>query len=197
VLGAIVGPPADLTDAQLFRLLLQTPRAIAPLDFELRGARGAFFVRAIRRLDVNRINDACEAERPAVRGWLVRRELVALTLCDRHGTPSVRDSRELGALDHDELQGLTTAVQQQLQRISPLYGHSLVDAWERRLEDGAGAQENRGAADVLGSCCEMAGRLFVPRPDRYFDVPIRELTDGQWMAYWAANNHVTAQLPAR
>lgn len=89
-----------------------------------------------------------------------------------------------------ELVELHQEVVEAISRISPLY--ALIDyrAWVDALKTGASHPSNRAMAFRVAQCVDVVGGFTKaykhPRPDRWYGVPISELTDGQLLAYDAA-----------
>lgn len=78
--------------------------------------------------------------------------------------------------------------------ISPLYGWSDWESWQKVLKEGAEDASNNCQAMALGSSFEITGTKIVDRPDRYWGMPLREITDAKWMAYRAARDIVLKHL---
>jgi hypothetical protein len=90
-------------------------------------------------------------------------------------------------LQEHEAAGLLRATSDALRVISPVFPLSDPEKWGERLQLGAGV--NVSDAIAIGHCYDVAlgfgeGRIM-PRPDRYFGLPFRELTEGQWFLYRA------------
>ncbi|MGK3981310.1 hypothetical protein WMF38_57465 [Sorangium sp. So ce118] len=184
-----VVPPAGVSPARLFRILLQRPRAVAPLARRITGAEHvALRVRAISSLDEAAIADAAENAGPNA-GSRAAAELLVRALLTDHG-PAFASSADVGALMDFEAMSLAREVRSVLDVISPTYARSDVGAWAATLKKGAYAGVNWAETLAIGGCVDYAfgfgvGR-FTERPDRYFGMPLAEMTDGQWMAYRAA-----------
>lgn len=62
--------------------------------------------------------------------------------------------------------------------------------WQTTLTKGAKHISNCTEMLRIHSCCDIViagtGRVFVRRPDRYFGVPVADLTEGQQLAFNAA-----------
>ncbi len=58
--------------------------------------------------------------------------------------------------------------------------------WMHMLTKGAGDVTNQRAAVLICHCRDISQAGRVLRPDRYFGVPMSELTYGQWWAFEAA-----------
>lgn len=185
----MIQPPRDVEPGRLFRLLLQRPRPITSLACRIRGAENvALRVRAISGIDEAAIADASEGP-DEVRGSRAAAELVHRALL-APGGPAFASADEVGHLGADEALALARAVRAALDVISPTYVLHDGAAWDRVLRRGASAPGNWAEALSLGGCVDYAfgygvGRS-IERPDRYFGIPLADMTDGQWMAYRAA-----------
>lgn len=64
--------------------------------------------------------------------------------------------------------------------------------WTRVLETGARHPTNLSEMVRIHACCDVvvgfAGRAFLRRPDRYFGLPVADITEGQILAFDAAFN---------
>mgnify|MGYP001571680355 FL=1 len=180
----MIRPPAGITPARLFRSLLATPRAAVPVTLSFAGiVRGAFCVRALTSLEFCDARDRYPDDE--LRARRMGPELVAMALCDEQGERVFDDCDAVGALDTEDARVLIDAVGAALGTISPLYSVSDSAAWHAALVEGARLHPH--AAIALGGSLSDAGRRVCPRPDRYFGLPLGELTDGQWMAFRAAH----------
>lgn len=84
--------------------------------------------------------------------------------------------REISLIGGQVLAGLNV--------VSPYYSESDWEGWQYAFRNGARESGNISAALSLGQCFEDTCNF----PERYFDVPRHELTDGQWMLYWGARS---------
>jgi hypothetical protein len=116
------------------------------------------------------------------------RHLIAAALCDQHGAPLL-SYEQSGRMTVGEAQALGGAVIDGLERISPAYWRSNIDAWAAALKRGAQHHTNIGATIQIGQCHDIVSGMSIgtsARPDRYFGKPVIHLTDGQLMAFAAA-----------
>jgi hypothetical protein len=184
------GPPRHVAPERLFRLLLRSPRAALPIALPIAGAlAGAFRVCAIHPLDeAEAIERHATAPEP-VRLHLVAAELTALAL--HEGDARVfADGAELSRMLRErEATALIRAAIEALDVISPSFRRIDLDAWEARLAKGALAGANAHQARLLDACVENGE----PRLDRYFGLPLGQLTDGQWLAFYAARRTLDEQ----
>lgn len=86
------------------------------------------------------------------------------------------------------LRRLGSAVRLGLRVCGPEYGRCNIEAWQAKLLEGA--RECWAIAYPMGQCEDWAfgwkHAHHQERPDRWFGVPLIDLTDGQWMGYRAA-----------
>ena len=116
----------------------------------------------------------------------VRSSYVALSLTDLLGRRIFSSPDGLDDLDDTEARVLVGEVWRALGRIGPVLGHVDVAAWHTALCEGARAPRNGTAVFALGQCYDASYSRPVDRPDRYWGVPLCQLTGGHWLAYKAA-----------
>jgi hypothetical protein len=148
----------------------------------------ALRVRAISGLDEAAIADAAESA-GHLGGSRAAAELISRALLTDDG-PAFATAADVGVLMDFEAMALARDVRAVLDVISPTYARCDVGEWAAALKQGANAGLNWAETLALGGCVDVAygfssGRL-IERPDRYFGVPLADMTDGQWMAYRAA-----------
>lgn len=90
-----------------------------------------------------------------------------------------------------ELRKLAAVVADGLRVCCPEFGYCKSTVWHLRLLEGARMMPR--IAFTLGSCVDEGMRRTAPRPDRWFGLPLSEITDGQWMAYQAGRAYVAEQ----
>lgn len=177
----LIRPPAeaDMPAADLFRLLLETPRPWVASD-DVPGGR----VFAIRALEHHRLRSEVRRAPKATQGLaLWRREVAAATDLT---------FEETGRLQPRRLASIHQAVRKAWLICDPRYdGAHDINAWKSRLDQGAAALP--GVVASLGNCMAVMGKHGVERPDWWFGIGLRELTDGQWMAYRAATRAAAAR----
>jgi hypothetical protein len=186
----VVTPPPDVPAERLFRLLLGAPRPALPISHRVRGLEDVpLEVRALRPLQEAALYDAVTAlEHEESRPRALVAEVVAASLWTPDG-PAFDSGEGVGVLYDGEADLLAAAVLTALDIVSPSYRTAEVKAWDAVLAEGARAPANISMALALGGCVEVGWRA-TPRPDLYFGLALRELTDGQWMAYRAARAFV-------
>jgi hypothetical protein len=175
--------------ARLFRILSsRQPRW--PIDFKPPGLEHfRLEARGLSAHEADDIFDELERHERDKGVALVSLELVAVALL-ADGERAFRSTDEVGALPSSVVDPLAASVHRALAICSPLWGRARWAAWGPVLR--AGAVQSDAIAGALGGCVGEAG---ADRPDRYFGVPICELTDGQWMAYRVARQHVDSLRP--
>lgn len=182
---ALLGPPPDVSPPRLFRLLASRARAEQPIAFRFAGVEHAPLV--VRAPLASELASALDAAPPDA----FAAALVAVSLYDGNERvfASAADVLELPDV---ELPALTHDVVSALARVAPFYGRCDEEAWHRALVAGARHRSNATAFRALAGSVDLvlgAKRpIFIERPDRYFGVPLADLTDGQWMAFRAALN---------
>lgn len=182
---APLGPPPDVSPPRLFRLLVARPRPEQPIAFRFAGVEHApLVVRAPLACEVNAALDVAPSDAAAA-------ALVAVSLY-ADGARLFGSAADVLDLPDVELPALTRDVLSALARIAPMYGRCNEPAWHEALVRGSQHPSNRTAWRALAGSVDIvlgAKRpIYVERPDRYFGVPLADLTDGQWMAFRAALN---------
>jgi hypothetical protein len=180
--------PPPLPAAVLWRSLL--PRQLQrPILYRLRAAEATpLFVRAAPAMAEALSHDAGERAAGVVEALLdttTALELLSLVLHTPRGRafPSAGDLAELEEHEIRELASQTRAV---LADIAPTTARSNVASWRAELERGAEHPSNIHEASVLATCVDVTPGGILPRPDRYWGLPLCELLDGHWLAWQAA-----------
>lgn len=186
------GPPESVPVGRLFRLVSRRPRPMMPIDHRIRGAESiALSIQALRPVE--------EAE---ALGAPLGRDKSGIS--ERHArlvAASLLADGSLAFSSHDVLMRhmasrefirLANAVLDALATVSPSYLTSDTIAWRDGLRKGA--KENVAVVSAMSSCVDISlgfgAHHAHGRPDRYYGLPVAELTDGQRMAFSAAL-HVT------
>lgn len=124
--------------------------------------------------------------------------LVTVALCDEQGVPLL--SREhTGMLYETDLAHLAIAVTKALNVCSPVMWRCNTDAWRKALSNGAQHTTNISDMMAMAESGEPLGNEGGHRwrPDRYYGAPVCELTDGQVMAYDAAQSAYVDKVPKK
>lgn len=109
--------------------------------------------------------------------------LSAAVLAD--GEPLFPDAVSVGYLTAEEAHDLCRATMAALDVVAPTYGRIDVRKWQAVLADGAA--HSGSLVRGMVACVEPVGLGgYVERPDRYWRIPMYEITDGQWLAFRAA-----------
>jgi hypothetical protein len=178
-------PPKDDPPARLFRSLLAL-RPERPIACRIQGAEDvALRVRALSGRERAAIEDGAAMGPAMLRDKAFLRGLVAAALWTHDG-PAFSSPDAAGMLSEAELLTLGNHVGDALAVCSPSYAAPVSDVrdWERVLEEGA--RGNLHEAVVLFGCVDGGYSAVIPRPDRYWGVPIGDLLDGHWMVFRAA-----------
>ncbi len=101
-------------------------------------------------------------------------------------TPSGR-----AAISRDHVEELTSAevtslamnIHGALDIISPVYWRHNVRLWRDKLKLGALQGSNLSQLLSIGSCVERGDGSITMRPDRYYGLPVCEITDAQLLAF--------------
>lgn len=111
--------------------------------------------------------------------------IVCHCLRDASGKPLLRSAASLPHGVAERLaRELVEATKGFANRTDPDFG-----AFAKLLKEGARHVSNFYTAQALGSCVELLGeKTPIPRLDRFFGVPLVDLHDLNWEAYWVARN---------
>lgn len=185
----MIAPPKDITPERLWRTLIQRQRASWPLRFRVRGAESlSLSVVALRGLEAAEALDVLGEDPSRVASDKMGGLIAACVAV--HGKPAFRSSADVGMLDETEVRTLGVEVYETLARISPVMHVIDLPAWQRALKDGAMHVGNMLTSVRVAACVDIVGGfqkvVRVARPDRWFGMPIADLTDGQLLAYDAA-----------
>ena len=182
--------PPDIPPERLWRSLLPL-RPERRIQLRLRGAPHIpLIVRAIPAMAELLARDAGHAaggDVEQLQGVLAAREVLSLVLHTPAGRP-FPSSAAMRGLDEHELAQLTRAAYDALADIAPTCARSNGKVWREQLLLGAKHDSNISEAGALATCVDLTPEKSVPRPDRYWGVPLIQLLDGHWMAYQAARD---------
>lgn len=173
----MAGPPADVSPERLFRSLLQTPRPSALVAWRPTGANNiALTCRALTALEEAAAFDAANSLPPGAWGSRVSCALVAASVWagDVRAFSCADGVASLPAPVADALCREVNAI---LDRISPSYSRPGAGEWIAALAKGAEHPENFWIMRALA---------YEDSPTSYFGVPLRDMTDGQWMCFRAS-----------
>lgn len=186
------GPPENITPARLFRIFLRAPRATLPVELPpLFGPScGALFVSALTPSEENDAWESAASVVKPLRAETYHAELVARSLLLPDGSRAFRNRDELLSFDESDYYSIVGPCLEALRICAPAYRRSDSEAWIHYLARGALEYPNIHRACALAWCADWSSRATVPRPDRFFGVPMADVTDGQWMAWRAAKRVV-------
>lgn len=177
-------PPQDVEPGKLFRLLLRRPRPLLRMTYRLDVAEDvALYARALTPSERAIVRDADETERSTL--------FLSLAVCDGQGAPIFATPEQAWGLQEQEADELSAAVMTAHRVIAPTYDWSDVAAWNKALAAGAGEAGSYALMHQIAASftpTTALKRLFQPRADRFFGLPLADITDGQRMAFLAAFN---------
>lgn len=166
----------------LFRLMLEKPRPWVPTDV-VPGGR----VFAISALEQWRIAAATAGLSSHEVGIVRARHMVAAGLGNRGGL-LFGDAADCHQLPAHDLHRYQQAVEQGWAACMPAYSDSASRIGIIKAKLTQGARKIPQVALALGACVDQ--RNGCERPDWFFGVNLRDLTDGQWMAFRACRDLV-------
>jgi hypothetical protein len=173
-------PPSGVDPSRLFRRFL-LPRIVTPIAHRLSFAPAhELHVRALLPEQWDEAVDGTDEPTHA---------LVGLALCDASGHP-LTTPEAVYDWSSRELAVCSRAVMAALCEVGPTYAMSNHVAWSAALMQGARRNMNRATSLAT---FEVAGKHPIETPERFYGVPRRLITDGQWMAYRAAVDVVLEQ----
>lgn len=149
----------------------------------------ALSVRGLTALEDAEVVDVDAAHGEEIRRSEVTRGLmVACLVADDR--PAFGSPEEVDALTEDETDALLAAVAPAFNTVSPLRRRIDLDAWQEVLKRGAQHPLNISAAATVAAATRtvigFSGVVRESAPERYFGLPLADLTDGQILAYSAA-----------
>ena len=180
--------PPEADAPVLFRELSSSPRITRDLDYKIKGAEDVeLAVRALSSHEFYTATDRAKSSafRPA---YIVTASLLA------DGEKAFSEPEDIFGLAQEEVSALFAAVAVALAKISPLY--SLIDypVWNSKLQEGALHSSNLSTALAMSECVDIvagpSSTIVVPRPERYYGLPVSKLSDGQRMAFNAARKSI-------
>ena len=169
---ALRDPPSDIKPERVFRMLLRTPRAVMPIAYRVRGAEHVpLRVQALRSVEELEAWDmAADIEPEEARESAAISHVIASCLLTPSGL-AFDSGEQVAQLSEREVSDLGGAVFVALATVSPTWLRCNWPAWRAFLERGAKHPTNLGEAYTLG----------LSDIDRYFGLPIGQMTDGQRM----------------
>lgn len=179
--------------------MLQRPRPTAKLAYRFEVALATqLHVRALTGLEMALANEEQEAGLlEEIKSVNIAAALVAASLYSADGPVFSSAERVLSTLDDPTLRDLWRHVVHGLSCCSPSYLYSDSSWWEATFSRGVEHTSNVFEVIAMAQCCDVNYGSRLPRPDRYFGLPVAELTDGQRMAYDAAFRFVERMRPKK
>lgn len=181
-------PPKDIEPAALFRMLIRRPRPKIKIEHRIYLlSRFELWAHALTSEEVHRAIDEGGEHEVAARS----------IFCD--GELAFNSGKEVGLLETMECRLLMSAFSRAFGAICPSLASQDAQLWKNVLSKGAKAPSNFSIVVAMSECCDVAtgaGLIRNQRPERYYGLPMAELTDGQRMAFSAANKLVNEQIEA-
>lgn len=166
----------NIPPEELFRILIQTPRPIRKMKFELLNYQ--LYVQAISSVEIS--DNKSDFENNIILKSVVFKDYSPVF-------SSINSIKNLMEPEYNKLKDETFFI---LSEISPIL--HLIDAkdWYPKLEAGARHPSNYLIMRMLGNSyqtIQMADKIVTKdTPEEYFNIPKKELIDCHLMAYWAA-----------
>jgi len=179
-------PPKDVSPAQLFRTLCSVARrprwrvSFAALELP------DLYVEAMTGHELEELLPI--GEDMTSKQDVVLDELVVRCLHNADGSPAFASVEQFGLAPHEDALRISNATLEALGVMSPIYGRSDLRAWEVVLREGSQHPSNHALRrGIIESASHLAMTAhFMPQPDRFFGMPLGQLTDGQWMGFATA-----------
>jgi hypothetical protein len=180
-----VKPPKKVLPEVLFRRLSAYPRSTQVLGYRIAGAEDVVLsVKAMASHEVYGFIDGAKDIPTSV--------VCASLLAD--GEQAFSSPSEVFRMHKEEVDTLYGEVAEALASISPLYASIDHAAWMAVLKEGAIHSTNAATAWAMSECVDTAvgasGTIRTNRPDRYYGIPVREMTDGHRLAFSAAREAI-------
>jgi len=174
-------PPEDIPPEKLFRLITRRPYPVAPIGVRIRGAESiALSVRAITWSEEVEVRDFCSEKENSLALAYISKCLMA------DGEQAFSSYEEASMLNESEISRLEPDVVNALSRICPSFFRSDCEAWLSALYAGAKDFSNIHAVLLASSCLEDGMSGSATRPDRFYGMPLLELTEGHVLAFRSA-----------
>ena len=178
-------PPKNIKPEVLFRRLSAYPGSVQDIAYKVTGAEGvSLSVRAMASHEIYSLIDDAD-DKPA--------GIVCATLL-ADGERAFSSPEEIFRLHKEEVASLYQEVAEALISISPLYSSIDHVKWMAVLKKGAIHPTNISTALAMSECVDTlvggGGTIRLNRPDRYYGIPVREMTDGQRLAFNAAREAI-------
>lgn len=171
-------PPKDIPPEKLFRLITRRPYPVVPIDIRLRGAEHiALSVRAITWAEEMEVQDLYDENMSSLSLGYISKSLMA------DGEQAFSSHEEAAMLSEGEIKKLEHVVAEALSRICPCMFRSDMVAWGFALYEGAKHFSNSHAVSLALSCVEDGMELVTQRLDRFYNMPLLELTEGHALAF--------------
>jgi hypothetical protein len=174
-------PPEDIPPEELFRLITRRPYPVIPISIRLRGAESiALSVRALTWCEEMEIQDLHSQKESTLSLAYIAKSLMA------DGEQAFSSYEQASMLSESEIQRLEPEVALALSKVCPCVFRSDMSAWEFALYEGAKHLTNAHAVSMAMSCIEDGSEMVTQRPDRFYNMPLLELTEGHALAFRSA-----------
>lgn len=187
------GPPRGVSGPKLWRLLTTTPRPFLAFEAPELGPRARFVARALLPREEAEAIDAIEGDHVGERAML---ELMVRSLAHA-SAPSeplfASVDHVAGSLGSSRCDTLLAHWWHAYHAVAPSLRLSTESAWMHELVAHVHHPAVVSIALALAYSVDGSVRHGVPRPDRYYGLPLNHLTDGHWMAFWAARKGLVDQ----
>lgn len=184
-------PPEDVPPARVFRTLLRRPRPWTPISYRYpRLPDVRLHVHALTPLELAEALDVdADGEPSEVVSDRAMARVVVASLRDDEG-PAFASEAQADRMPHRAWVDLMDAAMRGLALVMPSRALCSADdwtEWRKVLDKGARAMGNLGEAFRMRDCHDIAvgwgGIARHYRPDRYFGLPVADLTDGHLLVF--------------
>jgi len=142
---------------------------------------------ALSVADWDEVGDSADDAVPPLRREVREAELLSRCLYWRGERAFSSAAGLVRALSGAEIETAKAACLGALQIIDPQFPPCDFDAWRACLTKGANEPRNFRRAFTLSNCVDRSGMGSVThRPERFFGCGLDELTESQWLAFYAA-----------
>ena len=172
--------PTNIPPELLFRELLETPRPIRKLNFQLMDLD-----LYVQSLSSSELHDCHLLSNENTNSAIISKCLVLKNR--KKAFSSYQSVKKISKTEYDKLK---EEVFNHLLEISPIYNFIDLADWYNKLKEGAKHTSNYTIVQGLGSACDLISLpdrvIFKDKPEEWFDIPRKELIDCHWIAYQAA-----------
>lgn len=176
-----VPPPKDIPPERLFRLLTN-PRPVVAISHRVPGAENVKL--SVRSLSAREWSESfdVDSEIELVRNGRSCAEVISRALLADNNL-AFRTADQVQELPEDSLLPLYAAVIDALDRMGPPRWRRDEGSWLKKVREGAMHVSNATDLFAIGTSYDVGGSTILDRPERYYGISVRDLTDGHWLAY--------------